>query len=67
MLNAIHWEDALAEVSVTFKKQGLCSPDDDSSVVEQPLVWIRMHSFSQKNNTVTGNFPSRWKLPCQAD
>lgn len=67
MLNIIHWEDALAEVSVTFKQQGSCSPDDDSSVVEQPVAWFRMNSLFQKNNTITGNFPSEWKLSCQAD
>jgi len=55
MLNVSHWEDALGEVSVTIKQQGLCSPDDDS-IVELPVAWIRMHSLSQKNNAITGSF-----------
>lgn len=57
--STIHWEDALAKVSVTFKWQGFCSPDGGSRVVEQLLASIRS---PQKENTTTGNLPSGWKL-----
>lgn len=56
-----------AEVSVTFKQQHLCFPNDNKSAVEQLLAWIRTHSLPWKSNTIRGNFPSEWKLSYQTD
>lgn len=67
--STIHWEDALAKVSITFKWQGWCSPDDfvhqscsaPASLNQKPPEW--KHHYRQSPIRVETLFSNRQKFP----